>query len=348
MEDLLDANDSLSSLQTKISCFETLESTFHIYEKNRLNLTQGIFLLDFADTTCKLTKQVKLWKEDFGEAIHLSSKVLLDSFILTTESLKRDIEKEPQDLESLKFVLNTIKNISDMSLDVEVKYRNIRQRYEILGKYSVDNSTEEMNAAMSLESLWKNTLLQSKIKDLRLIEIKEKFSKVTTAQAQSFGDKINELNHQFLETGPGSSSHTLDEGLIKMSQWLKRISELKAEMLTLNDTQSLFGQSPSTYPVLLEIEAKTKKLNTIYNLYRDFKEFESGQSAIIWNTLDISLLKKGIKNLVQRCASFNSERDSYIYGGRFCCILFLYYCRLYCINFFPNHTFISVTIESKT
>ena len=200
-----------------------------------------------------------------------------------------------------------------MSMDMEVKYRDIRQRYEILGKYLVDNSTEEINAAMSLESLWKNIVLQSKIKDVRLIEIKEKFSKVTTAQAQSFGDKINELNHQFIETGPGSSSHTLDEGLIEMSQWLKRISELKAEMLTLNATQSLFRQSPSTYPVLLEIETKTKKLDTIYNFYRDFKEFESGQSAIMWNALDISLLKKGIKNLVQRCASFNSERNSYIF-----------------------------------
>ena len=44
------------------------------------------------------------------------------------DGLGNDLERSPDTLEDLKFVLKTISNIQDITLDVETRARDIRER----------------------------------------------------------------------------------------------------------------------------------------------------------------------------------------------------------------------------
>ena len=66
--------------------------------------------------------------------IYILSTFLYYTFIQrSSASLKRS----PTTLEDLKFVLSAIANIRAISLDVELRYRDIRERYRTLVMYDV-------------------------------------------------------------------------------------------------------------------------------------------------------------------------------------------------------------------
>lgn len=53
------------------------------------------------------------------------------------QRLSHNLKTTPSTLEDLKFVLGTIAEIKDMSLEVELKYLDIRERYRTLAMYNI-------------------------------------------------------------------------------------------------------------------------------------------------------------------------------------------------------------------
>ena len=56
-----------------------------------------------------------------------------------------DLKRPPDTLENLKFVLSVIASIRNMSLDVELKYVDIQERYRTLRMYKVNVREKEDN-----------------------------------------------------------------------------------------------------------------------------------------------------------------------------------------------------------
>ena len=64
-------------------------------------------------------------------------KILIDSRWYVLQNKSDDLKEVPDTLEDLKFVLKTITDIKDMSLDVEMRIRDIRERYRVLDMYRI-------------------------------------------------------------------------------------------------------------------------------------------------------------------------------------------------------------------
>ena len=66
--------------------------------------------------------------------IYILSTFLYYTFIQRSSA---NLKRSPTTLEDLKFVLSAIANIRAISLDVELRYRDIRERYRTLVMYDV-------------------------------------------------------------------------------------------------------------------------------------------------------------------------------------------------------------------
>ena len=58
----------------------------------------------------------------------------MNSFLQTKSD---DLDRKPDSLDDLKFVLRTISNIKDISLEVETSMRDVQERYRILSAYNL-------------------------------------------------------------------------------------------------------------------------------------------------------------------------------------------------------------------
>lgn len=65
---------------------------------------------------------------------------LAEKFFLTVllQGLTDDLKREPDTLEDLKFVLRVIADIRDKSLDVELRYVDIQERYRTILMYDIE------------------------------------------------------------------------------------------------------------------------------------------------------------------------------------------------------------------
>ena len=53
------------------------------------------------------------------------------------QSKADNLDDKPSNLDELKFVLRTISNIRDVSLDIETNIRDVMERYRLLAMYNL-------------------------------------------------------------------------------------------------------------------------------------------------------------------------------------------------------------------
>ncbi|MGH0156714.1 UNVERIFIED_CONTAM: hypothetical protein FKN15_032047 [Acipenser sinensis] len=89
-------------------------------------------------------ENAKGWVNSLGKLLNESAKEelynLKDELLQLSENLKRS----PETLEDLKFVLGTIADIRDMSLTVEMRVRDIQERYRTLAMYNVHITKQQI------------------------------------------------------------------------------------------------------------------------------------------------------------------------------------------------------------
>eukprot|EP00644_Phytophthora_capsici_P007267 jgi/Phyca11/16825/fgenesh1_pg.PHYCAscaffold_22_\ len=261
---------------------------------------------DFLQINClplavSIAKQAEMWKDDYGKILlEVSNKKLL-AISATMDQLEFELESTPEDLESLKKVLNTVASISDMGMEMELEYADIIERYRTLQAFSISGDPAEFKKAFSLEERWKGLYLASKTKDLRLVKVKDQFRGVTKQDAVNFAEECKNMKKEFLEHGPGTCSLDLDAGLDMVSAFKKKLSVFKARRQELANAENLFALPITSYPELQQIAEALEKQEVIYDLYTEQKEFISNLSSMLWAELDVAAMNKGIEELEKRC-----------------------------------------------
>jgi len=217
------------------------------------------------------------------------------------DQFTKELQFDPSNLEDLKFVLNVVTRISDRSMDMELMYLDIAERYSTLTRYDIRVEESEISIALGLSERWRKLWVDSKTKDLRLVDVKDEFREVTKEQAVSFIGESVKVKKEFPERGPGSSNITLAEGNILLDEYTKKIHQMNSQKKELIVAENMFNLDVTSYPALSEIEHEMEKLTAIYGIYREFKDFEEGQSSTLWGDLNIDTLQVGVADLEKKC-----------------------------------------------
>ena len=260
--------------------------------------------LDMSAVAVGVAKQAELWKNDYGALLYVSSNAILTKLQQKIAMLEQQVNSETSDLDQLKFVLNVIAEIATMMQDVELEMVDIIERYRTLARHNISVPKEELDAALTIESRWRKLYVDSRTRDMRLIDTKQQFREVTSQQDIEFRELLNNLRKEFLDKGPGVSSTTLDDGVELLAEYKRKVNKLNKVKAELVNAQNLFNLDVKAYPDLQETIMDMDKLSKIYDLYSQFKDFQENMSSMLWGDLDIGLLQKGAEDLERDAKRF--------------------------------------------
>jgi dynein heavy chain len=216
---------------------------------------------------------------------------LVDSW----DAWRRDIDGTQCDsIETLMFVLNTIAKVVDASMDMELQYADVSERYRTLERHEVKIEDHELELAHSLAEKWRDLYVFARTKDLRLAKVKEDFRAVTTEQSEAFQEELKELRTQFYSDGPIAGKVSLEEGVLLMVDYAETLAKCVAKKDELVNAEDLFGMEMTSYPVLVEVQSEMARMKIIYDLYSSFERFREDMSLTAWGELDVELLKEGV------------------------------------------------------
>ena len=184
-----------ANLDSAMSFFQGIRETV---DSQLVSKDIDFLQIDMTLVAAGVARQSEVWKMDYGDVLLLTSRAMLTKLQEKITKLESDIGSPTKNLEQLKFVLNIVAEIQNMTQDMELEMMDIIERYCALSRYNIDVPIIEMNEAMNIEARWRKLYCDSRTRDLRLIDTKDQFRAVTATQDVDFRAQLAELRNKFL------------------------------------------------------------------------------------------------------------------------------------------------------
>jgi len=160
---------------------------------------------------------------------------------------------------------------------------------------------------MSLQNFWNKLLINAKQQDRMLAGKKSAFANQTKADVGSFKTDVKREYNNYKKSGPGSLEATLDEGLAKIDDFRQVLKDLNKRRADLVLAEKLFNLEISSFPELVYIEEDMKKLEKLFDFYKEIKEKNDEWAKIPWNKLDYGSLEAGKKYFNQTIKKLSNQ-----------------------------------------
>ncbi len=283
-------------LDSRMACYSLLSET--------VRSQQSTVDVDFLTVDCRgvarsTADQADTLKKAYGEVLYSNSSALLRRLVSKMENFQNRLEMVPTDLPALKVVLSTIADIANASIEVELEYSDIMERYETLIQWDIPVPEEEVFESAKLAEKWHRLCIQSKTKDIQLSSVSDKFRGVAEQTSVEFIADVKEFHNDVFFSGPGavSSKAGLGEGLTMMSEYNKKLGDLTTRKVELVNTKELLGLPACNFSRLVESCIYFERLKGVYHLYESQIYFQRSYTSMSWLDLDVESLQKGVEKL---------------------------------------------------
>ncbi|XP_038229191.1 dynein axonemal heavy chain 10 [Dermochelys coriacea] len=244
-------------------------------------------------------ENAKGWVTSLGKLLNESAKEELFSLQEDIERLSQNLRKAPDSLEDLKFVLGTIAEIKDISLQVELKYLDIQERYRTLAVYNIPITEEERELVNKIKQMWEILLFDASEVDHSLGSIKKTFTEITREQIGDYSSQIADFFHRFTTEGPGAVGENLDKGLELLDIFDKEFEKHEKNRQELANAEKLFDIPITMYPDLLKVQKDMRDLKQIYDIYKLQRAAKEEWSQTLWVNLNVQFLQEGIEGFLK-------------------------------------------------
>uniref|UniRef100_A0A8C0ZLW2 AAA+ ATPase domain-containing protein n=1 Tax=Castor canadensis TaxID=51338 RepID=A0A8C0ZLW2_CASCN len=242
-------------------------------------------------------ENAKSWVVSLGKLLNESAKEELYSLQEEIEEMAKNLKKSPSTLEDLKFVLATIANIRTKSLVMELRYKDVQERYRTLAMYNILVTEKEL--VEKIESMWLNLFNESLNVEHSLGGIKRTFTEITRGEIMSYRSEIEDFAKRFYSEGPGSVGEDLDKGVELLGNFEKELAKHEKNRQELANAEKLFDLPITMYPQLLKVQKEMSGLRLIYDIYQDLKVAKEEWSQTLWVNLNVQFLQEGIEGFLK-------------------------------------------------
>ncbi|XP_004690685.2 PREDICTED: dynein heavy chain 10, axonemal [Condylura cristata] len=244
-------------------------------------------------------ENAKSWVVSLGKLLNESAREELHNLHEETENLAKQLKKTPSTLEDLKLVLATIAEIRSKSLVMELRYRDVQERYRTLAMYNIFPSDAEKERVKVIESMWLNLLNESMTVEHALGGIKRTFTEITRGEISNYRRQIEDFAKRFYNEGPGSVGDELDRGMDLLATFERELTRHEKNRQELANAEKLFDLPITMYPELLKVQKEMKGLRLVYELYNGLKAAKEEWSQTLWANLNVQFLQEGIEGFLK-------------------------------------------------
>ncbi|PSN52994.1 Dynein heavy chain 10 [Blattella germanica] len=187
------------------------------------------------------------------------------------QKLEHDVQIKIEDLEGFKFVLTTISTITRMSVNAELTFRELQERYYTLKEHKVPAPQEDEDLAYEAQKKWEALYRLALNRSMMLESTKARFAKLTVDEIDEFVKIIEEFVKRFQEEGPGAVGQELDRGLLLMDEYRPIFDQLEEKRLDLVNAEMLFDLPLTDYTGFVNCLTEMEGLEQLYKLYKQQK-----------------------------------------------------------------------------
>eukprot|EP00927_Polykrikos_kofoidii_P034569 TRINITY_DN29308_c0_g1_i1.p1 TRINITY_DN29308_c0_g1~~TRINITY_DN29308_c0_g1_i1.p1 ORF type:complete len:3708 (-),score=892.28 TRINITY_DN29308_c0_g1_i1:94-10965(-) len=267
----------------------------------------GFVRIDSTAIVQAIRAQAMDWVAAYGDILRRLAHKDLTKIQAEINEYYEQLQEPPSSLDKLKFILSVIGQILSVSMDMEIRMQDVRERYRTLTLYKCACDEQELNDAEALPDQWQSLKDEARTKDRRMEKVKEQFAHVTQEQVMAFLEETKELYKQFRLDGPGSEEIELDDGAELMRKYDVDVKKFQKRREELVKAQQLFGLPVQNYPEQAQLERDLRYLRQVYEIYLEHSAMVSEFSNALWSKFDINSLLKSADEFERRVRKMPKE-----------------------------------------
>jgi dynein heavy chain len=302
-KEFMDSKPELEQYEDELRKFQDLSDTI---ERVHGLHNVGALSLNMKTIKNQLMTEAKKWKLLYADNLRKEAKIkmegLLEYMRVTTGKLNREVN----DLESLRFVMQNLKEVRDRESDMQVRdIAPIQQTYTMLEHYLPEGFIEkdEIDQNSELRKKWKElTLLAEKQTD-NLAEIQGNFRNGLIQDVHNFKTDVDNFRVDYEKNGPMVEGIKPSEAVERLNRFNEEFKIRQRKFQLYTGGEDLFALPRTDYPLLEKTKKELELQDKLFGLYTDVMNNINDYKIIEWYKVpeNIDAMTESTEGFSARC-----------------------------------------------
>ncbi|KAJ3055739.1 Dynein heavy chain 5, axonemal [Rhizophlyctis rosea] len=308
----LNNKPTIADFESEINRYEGIER-----EINEIPGTTQIGLLLISSEPLKLALggETKEWKQQYGLNLNRKVKKDMEELIEYMGDKTVRLGRKISDIDDLRLAVQTLSEIREAEVDIDMKVQPIEEAYLLLTKHNVSVTKEETEMVDSLRYSWKK--LKQLVIDTQthLSKIQPVFKADLIASVGKFTADVSDFTTEYAVNGPMVGSIPPKTASERLNVFQRSFDELNRKWETYSAGEELFSLPVTPFPALVKIKKELKLLQNLYSLYNDVLEKKNIYNETLWTELNLDGMNTDMndfQNKIKKLPKAIKEWDAFL------------------------------------
>ncbi|KAJ1446978.1 dynein heavy chain and region D6 of dynein motor-domain-containing protein [Pelagophyceae sp. CCMP2097] len=266
--------------------------------------TIGALALNTSNLKLQLRNESRQWKVQYSTRVHQTAKESMTALLEYVRVTQKKLHVDVHDLDSLRFVMNTLREIRDRESAIEMELAPIFDMYSMLEHYLPGGlvDKEEMDRKMLMRPSWRKLMdLAEDVAD-ELSAIQGQYKKQLVHDVREFAAETRAFRADFDANGPQVPGIAPQEAVERLRRFKDELQVRERKMEMYLAGEELFALRTTKFPELLRTRKEVGLLDQLYGLYLDVLQAVELRKAVLWSDVEGKL-----PQMVEETKSFDAR-----------------------------------------
>ncbi|XP_067841427.1 dynein axonemal heavy chain 8-like [Heptranchias perlo] len=294
----MDSNPSLYELRTEIEHYAAFQQEI---EELSSTITVDFIELNTEPMKMALMVEAKAWKMVLCRFLNERYKGKMTEITAFITEQMKNLTRPIQDLDDVRFAMESLSEIRDNEIQMDMTLGPIEEAYSILNKYDVEISKEETEGVDTLRYFFNKVQVKARNVQDELVQVQPKFKANLLESVDLFQKEVFKFGRQYEKEGPMVSGIAPAEASTRLQIFQSWFDELWRKFVTYSSGERLFGLPIQDYEILQKNKKELGLLQKLYSLYDAVMNNINGYYDVLWTELDIEKINAELLDFQNRC-----------------------------------------------
>jgi dynein heavy chain, axonemal len=265
----------------------------------------GSLTLNTNNLKLQLKHEASMWKVQYSDNLHKQAREKMAGIVEYMKSMMTKVHREVVDLDSLRFVMQVLKEIRERESGIDMEIGPVLDMYTMLEYFLPDGYMDkaEMDQRSVLRASWTKLVdhAEDVQDDLSVAQIN--FKRQLLQDVKTFTMDCVQFRSDFEENGPMVQGLAPSVAIERLKKYKGTFEILERKRKLYTGGEELFALRKTDYPELTKTSKEINLLDQLYSLYGDVIKTIENWKTILWTAVasNMEQMSEKIDSLEGRC-----------------------------------------------
>eukprot|EP01038_Epipyxis_sp_PR26KG_P006437 gene6437-8857_t len=244
----------------------------------------GSLKLNTSNIKHQLSNETNIWKVLYSNKVHKLAKDSMAKLFEFFRVLGNKLNIEVQSLDTLRYVMNVLKEVREKESSIEMDISPIFDMYNMLDRYLPGGviNREELEQKANMIISWRKVVEHADRVASSLSAVQGTYKTQLVKDIREFGLDIRTFRKDFESHGPMLPGIKPNVALEKLKKFKDELVSRERKMEMYKAGEELFALRPTRFSEVIKVRKDITLIDQLYNIYVDVQASMKLWAGLLW------------------------------------------------------------------